>query len=239
MCRAFLDRSEQCSLLLPPVRAWIHDSRIEFRENYRHRLKRKSWLLNFLIYFFFGIYCFTPNWKLHVLFKRAKGYPWWHRNRYKIIEWYVITWSILIAILFFLLYPFSNSWFIWLFILFGACRLIDILQAWVSVNILATDPHPYSAPRMLVLNIISFSQIIVVYAGFAFLASKSFLPTISDEPIKSIWSGLYYSFTTITTMDSGFSPKGFLGHFLFYSQVSFGILFLVVVIQQVLSFYRK
>lgn len=243
MCQVALKLWKQgLRLLFCPMKAykaWRWETRAEFNNNYKDRLLPGSWLFNRLVKSFFWLSCCMLGWKIHVLFKVCKGHHWWNENRYHIVDGYVVAWSILITILFLFLCPFPNSWFIWLFIIFGACRLFDIFLAWVNTNILTIDPRPYSAPRMFVLNILSFSQVIVVYAGFALLASNSFLPARSCEPIKSIWDGFYYSFTTITTMDSGFSPKDWIGYLLFYSEVSFGILFLIVVIQQVLSLYRQ
>ncbi len=160
-------------------------------------------------------------------------YHWWYRNRYIIVECYVFSWLV-VEIIFLLRFDQILLWFIiWFFI----WRLVDIFQSWFNILILSEDPSPYSVPRMLVLVMISFAEIAIIFGVLDFVWKDAF---ISDgHTFHSMWQSLYHSVTTITTVGSNYSPVSGAGYFLVYGEIVFSVLFLVVVIQRIVSLYRS
>ncbi len=204
-----------------------------------HSSRRRSFFLCVVWKVFRFLRHISIYYWIHICFIRNRGIHWWARNRYHIVDGYVLSWLFIIdGSLICLLHSIPclgyKCWFIGLTSFLILWRLLDILQAWVYVNILNEQPKPMSTPRMLFLDFIAFADVIIIFGVFAFFAKTTFHPSFC-----TIWQSLYYSVTTITTIGSDYSPISRCGYLLFYGEIAFGVLFLVVVIQRVLSFYRK
>ncbi len=167
----------------------------------------------------------------------------WIKRRFQYhftVEVYVLA-TLVIAIIFTLLlwkydslassYPFRV--FICAILIW---RLSDILQAWLKI-FLVGRAEVASPSRSVILTLINYIEIAIIFGIIAFANEDFFTPTFG-----SILNSLRYSFNTILPVipiDQTFIPHYCLGNVIFYSEIAFELLFILVIIQRVLSLFRE
>jgi hypothetical protein len=157
---------------------------------------------------------------------------WFKKYKFKLVELYVIIW-VVTEILFLVFITHLPGWLVlWFF----TWRLIDIFQSCFSIGVLSEDPSPYSAPRMLILIIIGLAEVSIIYAGFDYIYKEAFISNVMH--FQRISESLYHSVTTLTTIGSEYIPVNIVGYSLSYSEIVFSILFLIVVIQRIVSLFN-
>jgi hypothetical protein len=168
---------------------------------------------------------------VRLLRKRKRWKP-----SYLVVEIYVVTWLCLLLLSIWLIAtnePFSlaalvviSAVLIW--------RMLDISQAWFNI-FLRREPKVLSPPRSLVLATINYFELSIIFGLLSFLHRiDNFYPTFAN-----ITQSLRHSIGVISTTGSNFDPASVGGGFLYYSEIAFGLAFLVVVISRVLSLYRS
>jgi len=113
-------------------------------------------------------------------------------------------------------------------------RQLDILQAWYNTFLKEEKVKALSAARSLALATINYLELAVIFGLLTFLfRSGNFNPGII-----TITESLRHSIGIITTIGSRFDPATAVGGLLYYSEVVFGLAFLIVIIARVLSLFK-
>ena len=128
---------------------------------------------------------------------------------------------------------------VWSWILTGflAWRLIDILQAWFK-TILLPPFGKTSAPRLIILALLNYIEITVIFGviGFLFQAAPYY------EQLKGriqVVDGVRASFGIVTPLGVGDLPSTFTVGAIFYIEYVIGLLFLLIIINRVLGYFRN
>ena len=213
-------------LLAKRVRRFLRCLRRHFRWITKRSYER-SWVLLSVYNVFRWIDHITAGYWIRVAYTKKS-------KRYHVVDTYVIVYC-LISIVILAVLPIlaSNCWFTTISQIILWWRLLDIFQGWVNVTLLRRHLSVYSPSRMLFLDFVSFTTVAIIFGSFAFLWRYFFSP-----PFCSPWQSLYYSVGTITTIGSTYTPIG-RGYFLFYGEIIFSLLFLVIVIRRVISFFPR
>jgi len=219
-----------------PLGPWIKESIKSFSDILFIRWKlyeRKSIVLLLTRIVINSITCLTLR---YIIFPHLEiHFPhWFEKNKYKLVECYVILWLFTIIAAFIFIEKAQC-----LFLFFLIWRLVDLFQSLFSINILSEDPSPYSITRMLILVLISVIEVSVIYALFYFVNGDFFISS-NGQYLRAKGESLYMSVTTLTTIGSDFSPSNSLvGYSIIYSEIIFGVLFLIVVIQRIVSLFKN
>lgn len=126
-----------------------------------------------------------------------------------------------------------------IFSLFLMYRLFDIFQSWVNMFLLTEDPKLRDPSRNLVLAFIGYFEVIIGYSVLAFIFKSGFTCVSNTHTFHHIVDSLRYSVGLLTTIGSNWEPSAWYGYFFFYTQVLFGVLFVVVVIQRIIILIRQ
>ena len=117
--------------------------------------------------------------------------------------------------------------------IFLVWRQLDILQAWYN-TFLKEEVKAISAVRSLALATINYLELAVIFGLLTFIfRSGNFYPGI-----VTITESLRHSIGVITTIGSRFDPATPFGSLLYYSEVVFGLVFLVVIIARVILLFK-
>jgi len=169
---------------------------------------------------------------LEIIKNCSKG--WW--QSYRAVEFYVLL-RLFFAVLCFValaMFPFLILYCpFYIVLLFLAWGLLDIFQAWLGIFILKPSSI-YSPPRSLILALINYAEIVIVFAVLVFSFNDSFTPRF-----YSIWQSLRYSIGIATTLGSIYEPSKLVGYLLFYGEILFILVFVLVVVNRVLSYFRQ
>jgi len=112
-------------------------------------------------------------------------------------------------------------------------RLVDILQAWFN-TFKDPDIQASSSLRSLVLAAINYLELTMIFGLLAFFfRHDNFYPEFAN-----IRESLRYSIGVITTMGSHFDPASWVGGIIYYSEIAFGLSFLVVIVTRILSYFK-
>ena len=181
------------------------------------------WLLDVL-----SIYIFCRI----ILGSFGAGRRWLNRKFH--IEVYVLIWiSGEIAILYFL--RSSNDIFFWLVLL----RLVDIVQSQYRLSFIREKPDVIPA-RSLILVILNYAEIIMIYAIIGFIKQHHFVQSFT---FKCIYDSLEYSirvFVPLIPINIDFlSQIPTWGKVIFYSEIICSLFTHILIVQRVLSFFRK
>jgi hypothetical protein len=119
---------------------------------------------------------------------------------------------------------------------FTCYRLLDIFQSWFFT--LFSPPYNAKWPRLLILTLINYMEIAIAFSiiGFYFKAQ----PYYGVSEI-TIWDSLRHSLGVLTPLgitESEF-PLRWSGFSIFWIEYIVGLLFIVVVINLVLSHYKR
>ena len=215
---------------------WFLYCRDEYLKNkckYYQIGEKKSFILPLVRHFLYFLECISLKTLYQVYLKKCNGY-FFEKYKYKAVELYVFTW-LSVDIIFFAYFIHIPLWVIlWLLI----WRLVDIFQSIFSIGILSEEPLPYSIPRMLILLLVGLIEVSIIYGVFYYINRDIFI-SINGYSICSKCQSLYHSVTTLTTIGSDFSPINVLGYSIVYSQIIFSVLFLIMVIQRIVSLFKN
>ena len=156
---------------------------------------------------------------------------WYRRNNKDIVDFGVAS-VLAIEIMAFLGSEFYSSIPNILGVILFSWFLLSIFTTWFDIFILKDEPGLLSPTRSLILALVNLFEIIFIFAILAFILRGDFHPNICSN-----WQSLRYSIGVITTIGSDFEPYRPGGYLLFYFQLLFGVLFLVVIIGRVLSYF--
>ncbi len=113
-------------------------------------------------------------------------------------------------------------------------RLLDISQSWFNI-FMKIKVEVLSPVRSLVLATINYFELSIIFGLLSFIFRyDNFNPTFVN-----VSQSLRHSIGVITTMGSRFDPASVLGGLLYYSEIAFGLAFLVVVISRVISLFKE
>jgi hypothetical protein len=153
------------------------------------------------------------------------------------VEAYVLFWLVIEVVFITSLLPNCTIYICPTALIIICCiRLIEIFRVWLDVLIVGMGDIA-SAPRLLILVLINYCEIIIIFAIITFLYQNHFPP-----PFESIQNSLVYSFDIMlpTMSISPFHQRlTCCASAIFYSEIVFGLLFIVVIIQRVLSYFRS
>lgn len=164
------------------------------------------------------------------------------------IEWYYFLYTILLVIIYFASYfiygyqdTLSLLWFIIYVIslVITIFRLMEILATFTMLH-LNNSYHTDNPIRALMLTFISYSNIIIAFAVLFLVigdfSGDNFSTTQLDLIAKDFITPLYFSIVTITTLGYGdLSPQFYPCKLLVVSQISIGILTIVIIVQRVMA----
>jgi len=115
-----------------------------------------------------------------------------------------------------------------------AWRQLDILQAWFHIFIVPHPLRPASPIRSLALTVINYIELFLIFGLLAWVFRfENFYP-----PFATITESLRYSIGVITTAGSHFDPASVIGALIHYSELAFGLAFLIVIVGRVLSILK-
>ena len=158
---------------------------------------------------------------------------WFEQYKYILVELYVMAWLSFEIVIFIYLIHIPML----LVLIFFIWRLLDIFQSIFSIGILSEEPLPYSIQRMLILLLTGIIEVSIIYGAFDYIYKNAFLS--GQNHIQTIGQSLYHSIMTLTTIGSNYSPQNIVGYSLTYSEIAFSILFLIVVIQRIVSLFKN
>lgn len=165
------------------------------------------------------------------------------KRRYYCVDGYVVSWFAL-GIIFFLALLLSDGLdqqpilrFVFAIIL--CYRLFDIFQAWVNMFLLEHDPQLRDPNRNLVLAFIGYLEIVIAYSVLAFLFKNGFKNVSTALTFGDIVESLRYSLGILTTLGSNWEPSAFNGYSILCTQLTFGLLFVVIVIQRIITLVQR
>lgn len=118
-----------------------------------------------------------------------------------------------------------------IFVLLLLWRLIDILQRWWHV--LFVPPLNAKAPRIIILVLINYLEVVIVFGVIGFLGKIS--PYYNPPSEIQVWDGLRASVGILTPLGIPNVPSTWHTGILFYVEYIIGLIFLVVVINLALS----
>ena len=157
------------------------------------------------------------------------------RRAYR-IELYVIAWLVIELAMLARVDHMHSPW-VWLVRALAGCRIIDIVQATVSLTVFdqlrATRGHRIaSISRTLVLSFVNFAELLACFAVLYASAPTSFDP---DHPLNGCLNALYFSVVTQLTIGYGdILPLG-AARALVAVQSVVGIVFTVLIFGRVVS----
>lgn len=200
--------------------------------------KRKGFVLHVLRFLFYCLWGLSLSLWIRSILQRYHP-SCWKRNKYFIVESYVLFWFMVEILFLGLLICTSlveEDWFLCLAAGFLSYRLFDIFQAWVNQFVLMEmqEWKPIDPRRTLVLVFIGYVEIMISYAILAFVFQDTF-----SKPFCTVCQSLYYSVTTATTIGSKWEPISAGGYAIFYTQVMFAVLFVTAVIGQIFTYISK
>lgn len=159
---------------------------------------------------------------------------------YEAVELYVVAYFVIIeGVIAFYLVGFTSlgsfGWFTNLVLALLAFRLVNIFGFWWDINVIHGDI--VSSPRLLLLTLLSYIEIGFIFAVIAFIKQDAF-----SSQFEHILVSLKWSFDILLPTISFFEPHEFepvscWGNVIFFSEVTYGFLFLIVVIARVLAFF--
>jgi len=119
-------------------------------------------------------------------------------------------------------------------------RLIDILQSNFTLSFMREfSSARYTTPipaRSLILTFINYAEIIMIFA-VAYFVWQHCIPELS-----SLWKSLEYSagvFIPLIGIESLNSSLSVFGKILFYSEIASSLFIHLLIIQRILSYYKK
>lgn len=157
------------------------------------------------------------------------------RQSHLAVEIYVVVWFFMLMLIAWLVWAFDPLPLVPLIVVTAILvwRQLDILQAWFS-TFLKVRINALSPVRSLVLATINYLELAVVFGVLTFLYRfGNFNPGV-----VSITESLRHSIGVITTIGSRFDPASLVGGLLYYSEIVFGLAFLIVIIARVLSLFK-
>jgi hypothetical protein len=200
---------------------------------YREVDERRSFLLVGMRIFLAFLECISLK-TIYQSYYKSINVQCFEANRYKAVEIYVFIWFLTEILLF----KYIGNIPLCLIIFLLLWRLTDIFQSIFSIGILSEDPSPSSIPRMLILLLIGLTETAIIYGVFYYI-NKDMFVLINGETLYSKSQSLYHSVVTLTTIGSDFSPVSCVGYTIVYSQIAFSVLFLIVVIQRIVSLFKN
>lgn len=120
-----------------------------------------------------------------------------------------------------------------------ALRLFDILQAWVKTLFIPPFAKS-SAPRLIILALLNYIEVTIIFGviGFLFRLAPYYEQTEKYSHIQAI-DGLRASFGIVTPLGVGDLPSAFTSGALYYVEYVIGLLFLLIIINRVLGYFRN
>jgi hypothetical protein len=109
------------------------------------------------------------------------------------------------------------------------------LGVWWDINVIPGDI--VSSPRLLLLTLLNYIEIGFIFAVIAFINQHAFTPEFGV-----IQNSLRWSFDILLptiSFEQRFTPNSSIGNAIFFSEVAYGFIFLIVVIARVLDFFRR
>lgn len=150
---------------------------------------------------------------------------------YIVVDLYVTAWFCVGVVFLFLVHLCPFEWVRYLILALAMLRVLDIIQAWW--NIYFVPPYDARAPRNIVLTLMNYAELVIAFAIVGFVFSW---PPYFEHGSMEIWGAFRASFRTMTplglTQEPPTLPKGAL----FYLEYVLGLIFLVVLINIVLSY---
>ncbi len=120
--------------------------------------------------------------------------------------------------------------------IFLTMRLLDILQAWAKVllvasssNVLTTRPR-----RLLILTLVNYFELILNFVVLVSVWQPEFEPVLNNFS-----DGVLMVIGTMTTIGTEFSPDSALAWLFYLSEIAFGLFFILIVIVRVLTSFES
>jgi len=154
----------------------------------------------------------------------------WSQSR-AVVDLYVIAWLGLGLGFLFLLHLCPFQWVRYLILALAMLRVLDIVQAWW--NIYFVPPYDARAPRNIVLTLVNYAELVFAFAIVGFVLT---CPPYFEQGSIEIWGALRASFRTMTPLGLTEEPPTLPKGALFYLEYVLGLIFLVVLINIVLSY---
>lgn len=152
----------------------------------------------------------------------------------KTVELWVLFWLFIEVVAFILTLICANfASFAWIVVLLSVYRLASIFRVWFTVFILS-PPEPASKPRLIILTLINYAEIVITFAVIAFVSKGSF-GTEQQTSFRSGVDSLRYSVGVATSLGSHFEPTTWLGYIIMLFQIMYVIIFITTVIQIAVS----
>jgi len=114
-------------------------------------------------------------------------------------------------------------------------RLFSIFQAWFQVLIIGQGDVS-SAPRLLVLCLINYIEVLLIFSVLSFLIPHAFEP-----PLVEMWDSLLHTAAVVIPLISipHLPVNPGWGYVIRSAEILFAMLFLVVVIQRAVASFRR
>lgn len=152
------------------------------------------------------------------------------------VDIYVFFWLLIIELAFFLFFVTHPSHILPILpiCIFLSWRLLDIFINWVNVLILPA--RPASPQRLLILVLTNFLETVIIFTVITFLSRNAFRPEFVN-----IQNSLHYTISVlvpIIPINTDIQRISWVGSAIFYSEIAFVFLFLIVIINRTLAFFR-
>lgn len=131
----------------------------------------------------------------------------------------------------------SSLLFYWFANILLILKSIEIFQTWFNIHIIRIA-EPASAPRLLVLIFINYIELIIIFSVLSFLHQGCFSPAFG-----SLQNSLLFTLNTFIPFDLNlgldFIPKGLCGYLMFFTEILFTLLFILIIIGRTLAYFRS
>lgn len=210
------------------------------REDLRELIEGSGFLIQYLSQLFGCLKYVSPVEWVRCISTCAK-------NSKSATEIYVLCWLVveLVFLVLLFIWPTISStrgFFITAWVLF-TLRLLDLMQ--VSFNTLIFDrirsiqkglTYERDPERWLLLNLMNYAEIIIIFGIFYSLVRDAFAyPINTINTINTVWQGFYHSVGIATLFGSNLEPKAWQGYPLFFAEIAYALLFIVLILGNAIS----
>lgn len=166
---------------------------------------------------------------------------WRSLNTQLAVEVYVLVSIVIVELIFFFLLwdnpsRASSLLFYWFANILLVLKLVEIFQTWFNIHIIRIAQIA-SAPRLLVLILINYVELIIIFSVLSLLHQGCFSPEFG-----CLQNSLLFTLNTLIPFDLSlginFIPIRLCGYLMFFTEILFTLLFILIVISRTLAYFR-